>query len=331
MYEFFVGCDISKKVVDVAYYENGPIYLGQFSNCSEGFIEMCNALKMITTSDPPTWFVCFENTGIYSKSLVEYLASQMVPFREENALLISKSLGMRRGKNDKSDAIDLCQYCFEKRDSLKTTILSNPLIVKLGRLLSKRELLVKQKTAIKVSFNEQKPFLEPDMLTLFQEQAEQVISLLKEQIKQLEKKIKETMQSDEEMRKNDELAQSVVGIGPIQAAFIIYYSHNFKRFQTARQFASYAGVAPFLHGQSGVKRGTSRVSHLANKNMKSLLGMGAKAAIQFDKEINAYYHRKLVEGKASGLVINNVKNKLIQRVFAAIKRQSPFVKLMNYA
>ena len=292
---------------------------------------MRKALELITTSDPTTWFVCFENTGIYSKSLVEYLASQMIPFREENALLISRSLGMRRGKNDRSDAMDLCRYGFEKRDSLQPTILSNPLIVKLSRLLSRRELLVKQRTATKVSFTEQKKFLEPDLLTLFQGQTDQVVSLVNKQIKDLEKKIEETIKSDEVLKRNSDLARSVVGIGPIQSAFIIVYTHNFTRFDTARKFASYSGVAPFIHGQSGVKNGVSKVSHLANKKMKSLLGMGARTAIQYDRELQDYYHRKVGEGKAKGIAMNNVKNKLLQRVFAAIKRQSPYVKLMNYA
>lgn len=331
MYDFFVGCDVSKQVLDVAYYQNGPVYLGQFSNCSEGFKKMRKALELMTNSDPTRWFVCFENTGIYSKSLVEYLASQMIPFREENALLISRSLGMRRGKDDKSDSMDLCKYAFEKRDSLEPTILPNPLIVKLSRLLSRRELLVKQRTATKVSFSEQKKFLEPDLLALFRCQTDQVVSLINSQIKQLEKKIDETTRSDEALRRNSELARSVVGIGPIQSAFLIVYTHNFTRFDTARKFASYSGVAPFIHGQSGVKHGVSKVSHLANKKMKSLLGMGARAAIQFDRELQDYYHRKVGEGKAKGIVLNNVKNKLIQRVFAAIKRQSPYVKLMNYA
>ncbi len=65
--------------------------------------------------------------------------------------------------------------------------------------------------------------------------------------------------------------------------------------------------------------------------MKSLLGMGSRAAIQYDPEIKLYYQRKINEGKEKGLVLNNVKNKIIQRVFAAVKRQSPYVKLMTYA
>ena len=44
-----------------------------------------------------------------------------------------------------------------------------------------------------------------------------------------------------------------------------------------------------------------------------------------------YYNRKKEEGKESGVVLNAIKNKLIQRVFAVVKRGTPYVKLMTYA
>ena len=70
---------------------------------------------------------------------------------------------------------------------------------------------------------------------------------------------------------------------------------------------------------------------MANKKMKSLLSNCANVAIMHDKEIRAYYERKLAEGKEKGSVINAVKNKLVHRVFAVIKRQTPYVRLHNYA
>jgi len=57
--------------------------------------------------------------------------------------------------------------------------------------------------------------------------------------------------------------------------------------------------------------------------MKALLSNCVASAIQYDKELKTYYHRKLVEGKDSGVVLNAIKNKLFHRVFAVIKRQTP--------
>jgi transposase len=204
------------------------------------------------------------------------------------------------------------------------------LIVKLKKLLSRRDLLVKHQKALVVSVKEQKDQLDPEMLALFQKQNQATLQLYREQIKALEDQIKKILSQDPSMDRNNKMAQSVVGVGPITAAYMIAYTENFTLFVNARKFASYAGTAPFLHNQSGVRKGTHKVSHLANKKMKSLLGMGSRAAIQFDSEMKLYYQRKIAEGKEKGLVLNNVKNKLIQRVFAAVKRQSPYVQLMTY-
>lgn len=54
-------------------------------------------------------------------------------------------------------------------------------------------------------------------------------------------------------------------------------------------------------------------------------------AIVYDPEISIYYKRKREEGKRAGIVLNAIKNKLIQRVFSVVNRKTPYVKLMNYA
>jgi transposase len=199
MYALFIGCDMSKSHFDMSYYDGEPLYVDQFSNDLDGFKAMVKLLTKKTDQPVEKWFICFENTGTYSKALAEWLASQQIPFKEVNALLISKSLGIRRGKNDRSDSRDLCRYAFEKRDSLKPTVLSNPLIVKLKKLLSRRDLLVKHKKALQVSVQEQKDLLDPEMLQLFQDQNRATLKLYSEQIKALEDQIRKILNQDASM------------------------------------------------------------------------------------------------------------------------------------
>lgn len=47
-------------------------------------------------------------------------------------------------------------------------------------------------------------------------------------------------------------------------------------------------------------------------------------------EIKAYYNRRIGEGKEYGVVVNNIMNKLIHRVFAVVKRQIPYVALNRH-
>jgi hypothetical protein len=64
---------------------------------------------------------------------------------------------------------------------------------------------------------------------------------------------------------------------------------------------------------------------------ESLLNMCAICAVRHDRELKAYYERKTKEGKSKMLVINNVRNKLIGRVFAVINRKTPFVNTFKFA
>ncbi len=58
--------------------------------------------------------------------------------------------------------------------------------------------------------------------------------------------------------------------------------------------------------------------------------MGALNAIKYDSELKEYYERKVKEGKNKMSVINIIKNKMVGRVFAVVKRGTPYVELKGY-
>ena len=126
------------------------------------------------------------------------------------------------------------------------------------------------------------------------------------------------------MKKNFDLASSVKGIGLVIAAFMLVTTNNFTSFENGRKYACYTGIAPF-ENTSGKYRGKTRVSHLANKRMKTLLSNGANSARKWDPELRAYYARKIDEGKEHKLVINSIRCKMVNRVFAVVKRETPYV------
>ncbi|MDG1728790.1 MAG: transposase, partial [Algibacter sp.] len=77
-------------------------------------------------------------------------------------------------------------------------------------------------------------------------------------------------------------------------------------------------------------RGGTKVNHMADKTMKSLLQMCALSAVRHDAQLKAYYLRKQDEGKNKMLVLNNVRCKIIGRIFAVINRDSPFVDTYKF-
>lgn len=191
---FFIGCDVSKAVIDVSFHKDGkPHYLGQFLNNDKGFKSVLKQLLLVTSTPIDQWFFCFENTGIYSKPLLRWCMDNNIPCREENALKISRSLGLRRGKDDKVDSIDICQYAFEKRDSIIVSSVPKPLIIKLKKLLSRRDFLVRQRQSLKVSLKEQKGFIADEIYESLNTGNKVIIDAYNNEIGSLESTIQELM------------------------------------------------------------------------------------------------------------------------------------------
>jgi transposase len=210
------------------------------------------------------------------------------------------------------------------------TIPDDQAIASLKRLLAQRTLYVRQRAALK---NARKVShldfsgAEPDALHAMNDE---MITTFTKHIQEIEAMIHELFREEVELRSNAELLQSIPGIGPVTAWYLIACTKNFTSFQNARQFACYAGIAPFPYQSGSSIQGNAHVHYLANKTIKALLSNCVLTAIKHDPAIHAYFHRKRSEGKAFGVVANAIKNKLIARVFSVIKRQTQYVVLPSY-
>ena len=99
---------------------------------------------------------------------------------------------------------------------------------------------------------------------------------------------------------------------------------RFKGITDPKEFACYAGVVPFEQS-SGRKRagpsgGKPQVSRIANKKVKALLHLAALSASLHSEEFRTYFERKVAEGKNKMLVLNTIRNKIVLRIFACVRR-----------
>ena len=84
MYQLFIGCDMSKDKFDVSYFYRGDItYLGEFVNNIVGFQQMLLEIESRLKIKLHELFVCFENTGVYSKLFYAWLIDQGIHFRKK--------------------------------------------------------------------------------------------------------------------------------------------------------------------------------------------------------------------------------------------------------
>lgn len=331
-YQLFIGIDISKKWIDVSLTRDGrktQMCYAQFDNTSKGFKSMMKFIKKSPKQlkDSSQWLFCMEHTGIYTLPLCKFLQANHLHFHLVSGHHLSKSMGLRRGKSDKTDSADIARYAFLFSNELMLSKVPSSKLLKIRALLSLRGQLVKNNTALKSRIKELKFAKDQNCFGIAIRLSKASLKANSNTIEELEKQVDEVIQSDEELSRLYSLLLSVKGVGPIIAAHLLVYTIGFTAFKTSRQFACYVGFAPFAQTSGTSIAKPARVSHMANKKLKGLISNGASTAIMYDKELQAYYQRRIAQGHNKYKVKNAVCNKFLHRIFAVINRGTPYVEL----
>ena len=268
--------------------------------------------------------VVMEYTGIYTYSIERFLDQQGIKFVKRPALDIKRSLGIVRGKSDKIDARFISKYGWMRKEEFKPMSPLTDAQLDLQQLMSHRDKLVADKASYQAKLKELVTQMKDKVNERMATSMKYVMEVLTQEIKQTETSIKELIASEQSLQTNYDLSSSVIGIGFATAVHLLIATENFTRFDNVRKLICYCGVAPFEHSSGSSIRAKVRVSHLANKKLKSLLTMAAISAIQHDPQLKVKYEQKLKEGKAKMCVLNIIRAKLIERVFAVIKKQKAY-------
>lgn len=330
MQKNYVGIDVSKLTFDACLLVviNGvksELITEQFSNAAAGLNLFKKWLEKFSVSFDENSLLVIENTGIYHRLLWQFCSDNHLPIYIGNAADLKHSFGTQRTKNDKSDATLLCKYCFKNADELQATPVLNSKLITLKDLLSNRSKLIKQKNAIMQTINELKQSNKKETQKIMMDVNKAAIDGLKKSIVLIEKSIHKIIHNDDSFLANFNLLLTVPGIGKITAAFLICCTNNFSGKISGKQLASYAGVVPFEHISGTSIKKQPRVHYMANKELKSILTMGALSAIQVYPEFKDYYERKINEKKHNSVVLNNIKNKMLLRAVAVINKKQPYV------
>jgi transposase len=319
-----LGVDVSKLTLDISCSERN-VYL-KIGNCSKGFRDFKKWCKT-NDMDLKETLVVMEYTGGYEYRFIQFCESLSISYCRIPGLEIKQSMGMIRGKSDQADSFRIGRYGEEK---IKYLTPSKPLdknIIILKQLLSFRKRLVRENAGMASTVKERKHMYHVNKADTVIHIATAKMKANGQYIHQIEQEIIEVIKSNEAMLLNYRIITSIKGIGPVNAWMTIAYTENFTSFTDARKYAVYVGVIPFSHTSGTSIKGRKRVSHLANKELKSELNQAAKTAIIHDREIRTYAERKL-KNKCYPLVLNNVKFKLILRMFSLVKRGEKYVE--NY-
>jgi transposase len=311
------GIDLSMEKFDVNYVDEHGKEKGK---------TVKNELKAISKfleELPSDSVLCAENTGVYGDLLL-YLSNQFgITICFVPGYTVRHSLGLLKGKSDQIDARRIREYGERFGDKLVAARYKDEPIKELEELYTLRTQLIKARKILSTSETGREHQVMRSICV--HRHVQGAIDKLSLEIAAVESEIEKIILDNQEMKENYELVKGITGIGPVIATDLLIKTGNFRTIDTPRKAASYAGVCPFPNS-TGKMVGKAKTSPFADKKLKSLLYMGAKAAVRFNKEYRLYYQKKKIEGKPHYLIMNNVSNKMLRTVYSVIKSKTPWSK-----
>lgn len=320
----YIGIDVSKLTIDVCIITPlGEQDYQQFENNAKDFKRMESWLTKKSYFSYQETLFCMEHTGLYTRELVSFLLQHSAKIWMESALHLKRSMGMTRGKNDKVDSYRIARYAMTNHDKAVLLKLSSGTLLKLKDLMANRERLSKNYQSLKIATQELVRVDKSIGKELMKLNDAALKGILKSKVK-VEKRMLQLINEDEELKTLFSLITSVKCVGDVLATELIVYTNGFTRMNNTRQLACYCGIAPFEHSSGTSVRGRIGTSNFANMKLKSTLHMAAVSATRYVPDIKQYYERKIAEGKHKMTIINAIRNKLIQRIMAIVKRGTPY-------
>lgn len=310
-----LGIDIAKETFDVALTINDKTRTEHFQNDPDGFKSLSRWVGKYTHE---VVHACMEATGQYGDNLAEYLyqLGWQVSVINPARIKAYANCKLRRNKTDKADAQLIAEYCLREKPALWSPPPA-----------SFRDLQALKRRLDDLQNNRQQ---ESNRLQSGVTTERVVISIqthlisLDEEIKAIKKAIQEHIDANPELRKQRDLAKSVIGIGELTAAKLLGEVRDITSFDSARQLAAYVGIAPraFVSGSSVHKK--SRISKTGNCHLRKDLYMCAIVARKHNPIIRAFCERLLAAGKSPMEVICAAMRKLLHLLYGVLKSGIPF-------
>lgn len=331
--KFFIGSDVSKEWLDMSIVSGGKVlHHAQIANKVVAIKRwLRQTQKEFGYSVEDTLF-SMEFTGLYNHHLLAVLEGLKAYIWLIPGLQISEGStnGLKRGKSDKQDAVRIAVYAAKNLEQVRLWKKPRKVLSQLQALLMIREKLQKTQHQYETTLKEHKSFSNAAVYCIVKTSSEAILKIVLKEMARVEKEIKELIQGDEKLNELHQYITSVEGVGIVTSANVLVTTNEFLNITEAKQYACYAGVAPF-RDESGKVKKRQKVSHKANKKIKKLFHLLAMGAIRMKGEMKAYYERKLAEGKNKMSVLNAIRNKIILRIFSCVKNKKLYEKNYVYS
>ena len=323
---FFIGIDISKADFAASIYKTPkePIVTKEaIPNNPKGF-EMLLLWLKDHLIDRKNCRICMEATGVYSQAISYYLLFQGFPVSVEPPLKVKRAFDPVGHKTDPVDSKQIAEYAYRFQDELTSWKPRAATLEKIRQLLSVREQFTKQKVALKNAI--QAYHKQRVQVALIKKAQKETLSQIEKQIARIDKELAKLINQDPDTFQKVNNLKSIPGYGMLLAAHLLVITENFTKIQNYKRLAAFIGIVPYKHqsGTSVCKR--AKIRHFGPMPSRKLLRLAAQSVATHDTTFRRYYLRKVAQGKAKALVLNNISNKLLKIACTIIRNNTRYIK-----
>lgn len=306
-----LGCDISKDTVESVLLSPDHVLLRRLG-CSNTVEELTTVLQPLFNEFPDLCVGC-ESTGMYHRSLVDVCDILGIPCKMLNPILTKEfnRSSIRKKKTDRDDAVVIAKLIAQGEGSImRSDDCANPLkatvrsVRKIGDLMRALHLHARHASKLISADTAIYDRAQEELLTLQKELKKQAITLC-----------------DSPLRT---LLESIPGIGAWSASIILAETKHFQRCRNADAFVAFAGLDPRVQ-QSGVTLNRNgRLTKRGSPHLRAALFVSANVARMHDPDLRAYYDAKKEQGKKFTAITCAISRKLCYRIYAVVKRKTPY-------
>jgi len=293
-FKIFIGIDVSKLKLDISIIILGVICTSfEVSNNSKGFKQLLKRIQKLSDYRADITVFCMESTSIYHLPLAEFLVYHEQLVWVENAYQIKHSMGLTRGKNDKTDARKIGMYAYRYSDKFRGFEPVNIALKELEVIHKERSKLLKIKHQLTLDAKEYRAMGMDEIATIKEEIAAEVIVSIENAIVDCRKKMRAIIAENERLKDLYKLVTSVEGVDLLVGVYLIVATGGFKRFTNARKFACQIGIATFVHQSGSSLKKQTGTSKFADKLGKKMITNAMGCAIRRYGGLRSYYERKI--------------------------------------
>lgn len=303
----YVGIDIAKASLDVAVRPSGDTWSATMDEAD--LVRLVTRLQALAPA-----LIVLEATGGYEIPVVSALAAVGLPVVVVNPRQVrafAKALGLL-AKTDRLDAAVLA--LFAERVQPPVRPLPDPALAGLAALVARRRQLLEMLVAERHRRSHMRD-------STVRHDIAQHVRWLERRLAQTTRDIGRLLETTPAWRVEDDLLQSVPGIGPNTAAVLIADLPELGRL-SRREIAALVGVAPF-NRDSGTLSGSRHIWG-GRSTVRGTLYMATLVASQHNPAIRAFYQRLLAAGKLPKVALTAAMRKLLTILNAMVKHQQPW-------